>query len=206
MFSVVNAVMHRVNAGFLAMIGVSPERGRDFLPKENQPGAPRVAIISRSLWQRCFGGDPSLVGRTILLDGTAHTVVGILPAGFELYGSDIDVYTPIAPSTARAPGMPGIGVHAHLKPGVSVERAQSEIHGLCPGWVQPEIARISRQCTLLRGTFLTCQVSGRQPPVPPLPPFSQVFDSLMIFSAASSACPAPPRRMHGSCSVPARPG
>ena len=129
-------VSQRVNAGFLQMIGVSPERGRDFLPEEDQPGAPRAAIVSRGLWQRRFGGDSSLIGRAIQLDGISHTVVGILPASFEFYGSDIDVYTPIAASTARAPGMPSVGVHARLKPGVSLASAQAEIDSLCRGWVR----------------------------------------------------------------------
>jgi len=129
-------VMYTVNAGFLEMIGARPVRGRDFLPEEDQPGAPHVAILSYNLWQRRFGADPALIGRPILLDRASYTVVGILPPGFEFYDSDVDVYTPIAASTARVPGMPSVGVHARLKPGVSVESAQAEIDGLCRGWVQ----------------------------------------------------------------------
>ena len=129
-------VLYRVSAGFLGMIGVRPALGREFLPEEDQPGAARVAMLGYNLWQRRFGAERTAAGRTIVLDGQSYTVVGILPPGFEFYGSDVDVYAPIAASTARAPGMPSVGVHARLKPGVSVERAQAEIDALCRDWVQ----------------------------------------------------------------------
>ena len=77
-----------------------------------------------------------MIGRQIVLDRNTYTVVGILPPGFDLYGSDVAVYTPIAQSTARAPGMPSVGVFARLKPGVSVRSAQADIDELCRGWVQ----------------------------------------------------------------------
>ncbi len=128
-------LMFRVNAGFLRTAGMQPVAGRDFLPEEDQPGAPKVAIVAYRLWQRRFGGDRGLVGRQISLDRASYTVVGILPREFELYGDEVDVYLPIAASTARAPGMPSVGVHARLTPGVPLERAQAEIDSLCRGWV-----------------------------------------------------------------------
>jgi putative ABC transport system permease protein len=127
---------HRVSAGFLAMIGVRPALGRDFLAEDDQPGAARVAMVSHGLWKRRFGGDPGLIGRPIVLDKNSYTVVGVLPPDFEFYGREVDAYMPIAASTARAPGMPSVGVHARLRPGVSVTTAQAEIDGLCRRWVQ----------------------------------------------------------------------
>ncbi len=126
----------RVSAGFLAMTGTPLALGREFLPEEDQPGAPRVAIVDDGLWQRRFGGDRTLIGGQIVLDGKPYTVVGILRPGFDLYGSDVAVYTPIAASTARVPGMPSVGVYGRLKPGVSLPAAQAEIDGLCRGWVE----------------------------------------------------------------------
>jgi putative ABC transport system permease protein len=125
----------RVNAGFLAVAGIHPALGRDFLPEEDQPGAPRVAIVSDSLWKRRFGGDRTLIGRQIVLDRNTYTVVGILRPGFDLYGADTALYMPIAASTARVPGMPSVGVFARLKSGVTVRTAQAEIDELCRGWV-----------------------------------------------------------------------
>ena len=129
-------LMFRVSAGFLRVAGMRPAAGRDFLPEEDQPGGPKVAILAHRLWQRRFGGDRAVVGRQISLDRAGYTVVGVLPADFELYGDEVDVYLPIAASTARAPGMPTVGVHARLKPGVTLERAQAEIDSLCRGWVE----------------------------------------------------------------------
>jgi predicted permease len=127
---------HRVSAGFLAMIGVRPALGRDFLAEDDRPGAARVAMVSHGLWKRRFGGDPGLIGRPIVLDKNSYTVIGVLPPDFEFYGREVDAYMPIAASTARAPGMPSVGVHARLRPGVSVTTAQAEIDGLCRRWVQ----------------------------------------------------------------------
>ncbi len=128
-------LMFRVNAGFLGTAGLQPVAGRDFLPEEDRPGGPKVAILAYRFWQKRFGLDRAVVGRQISLDRAGYTVVGILPREFELYGDEVDVYLPIAASTARAPGMPSVGVHARLKPGVSLERAQAEIDTLCHGWV-----------------------------------------------------------------------
>ncbi|HEY2016117.1 MAG TPA: ABC transporter permease, partial [Bryobacteraceae bacterium] len=126
----------RVNAGFLSVAGVRPVLGRDFLPEEDQPGAGHVVILSHGLWQRRFGGDRGLIGRAALLDQNAYTVVGILPPEFELYGREVEAYMPLAASTARAPGMPSVGVYARLKSGFSVRSAQAEIDGLCRRWTQ----------------------------------------------------------------------
>ncbi len=123
----------RVSASFLSVIGMSPVLGRDFLPEEDQPGASRVALISNGLWKERFGNDHGVVGRPIVLDGNSYTIIGVLPATFDL--EPHDVYMPIAHSSARAPGMPSVGVYARLKRGVALKTAQAEIDGLCRGWV-----------------------------------------------------------------------
>jgi putative ABC transport system permease protein len=126
--------MLRVSASHLSVIGTRPALGRDFLPEEDRPGAPRVALIADGLWKRRFGGDRTVLGRSIVLDNNSYTVVGILPPGFDLHPEE--VFAPIAHSGARAPGMPTVGTYARLKRGVSVEAAQAEIDGLCRGWVE----------------------------------------------------------------------
>jgi putative ABC transport system permease protein len=125
----------RVNAGFLSMLGLKAALGREFLPEEDQPGAPRVAMVSHRLWQRRFGGNPALIGRSIVVDRNSYTVVGVLPAKFEFYGSETDLYVPLAASSARVNGQPSVGVEARLKPGVSVVAAQAEIDALCGRWL-----------------------------------------------------------------------
>lgn len=123
----------RVTANYFSVIGLGPSLGRDFLPEEDQPGGPRVAILSDGLWKRRFGANRAVLGQSILLDQNSYTVIGVLSPGFEL--NQGEVFVPIAASTARAPGQPTVGAYARLKPGVTVREAQAEIDGLCRGWV-----------------------------------------------------------------------
>ena len=85
----------RVGAEFFAVLGVSPARGRTFLPDEDQPGRESVVILSDQLWRQRFGADANVVGRTITLDGNPHTVVGIAPPGFD-FPASAQIWTPIA--------------------------------------------------------------------------------------------------------------
>jgi putative ABC transport system permease protein len=118
----------RVNASFLHMLGVSPAAGRDFLPEDDQPGAPKVAMLEYGLLERRFAGDRTLVGRTIKLNGESVTVAGILPRGFAFPSKPADIYVPIAASTVRGDtAAPPVGAYGRLKPGVPIERAQAEI-------------------------------------------------------------------------------
>ena len=119
--------MCRVNAGFLAMIGAKPEYGREFLPDEDRPGAARVAMLSHRAWMRNFGGSRAVLGQPIVMDRNTYTVVGVVPAGFDFYGPEMDVYAPMAASSARVHGMPSVGVHARLKRGVTLAAAQAEM-------------------------------------------------------------------------------
>src|ERR1017187_8071746 len=84
-----------VSAGFFTVMGRVPALGRTFTADENAPGAPRVAILSYGLWQRRFGGDPRLVGRTIRIDGEAWSVAGIMPSGFA-FPSGTQLWVPLA--------------------------------------------------------------------------------------------------------------
>jgi len=119
-----------VNAAFFSMLGIHPAAGRAFVAEDDKPGAPKVAILSYALWQRRFGQDGNVVGRSINLDGQSIRVVGVLPRGFAFPNQTADIYFPIAHSTARgtpANPSPSVGVFARLKPGVPIERAQAEI-------------------------------------------------------------------------------
>ena len=73
----------QVSATYFRVLGVSPALGRDFRAEEDAQGAARVTILGNALWRSRFGGDSSLVGRSITLDGIAFTVIGVMPAGFE---------------------------------------------------------------------------------------------------------------------------
>ncbi len=120
----------RVNASFLSLLGIRPVMGRDFTPQEDQPGAPHVAILTHALWQRRFGADRGIIGRTLVLDQQPYTVVGIMPPGFESdrgLGRGLGILAPIAQSSAGGPGVPSVGAFARLRRGVRLEQAQAEI-------------------------------------------------------------------------------
>src|SRR5204862_291685 len=90
-------------AGLLPALGVTPVVGRPLRPEENLPGRGKVALIGHALWQRRFGGDPAVAGKTIELDGVTHEIAGVLPSGFQLL-SPADVVLPIARAVLHAAG------------------------------------------------------------------------------------------------------
>jgi putative ABC transport system permease protein len=120
----------QVSSGLLDVLGVTPAVGRNFLPDEDREGASPVAIISDSLWERHFGGDPSAIEKTLTLNDQPYQIVGVLPADFH-YLNNADVLVPIEASKERAlkerSWHPGIQVVARLKPGVSIEQARADM-------------------------------------------------------------------------------
>jgi putative ABC transport system permease protein len=74
---------YRVTANTFDLLGVAPVAGRSFSPAEGRPGAPNVAVISHGLWQRRFGGDRGVLGRTVHIDGRPHAIIGVMPSRFE---------------------------------------------------------------------------------------------------------------------------
>jgi len=84
-----------VDASYFSVLGAQPAVGRNFLPEEDlTPGTHFVAILSHALWQRRFGGDPHVIGRTVRLDLKRYTVVGVIPAGFQGLSGPADVWIP----------------------------------------------------------------------------------------------------------------
>ena len=121
----------RVSSGFFATLGVEPALGREFERSEDVPGGAAVAILSHALWERAFDGDPAIVGRTIRLKGEAHTVVGVMPAGFR---SNIaaDVWTPLRPSRIGEGGDANYAVLVRIPPGTTWDEADARIGGVEP--------------------------------------------------------------------------
>ena len=118
----------RVTANFFDTLGVAPMLGRAFLPEEEQQGRNSVAVLSYGLWQRRFGGDASVVGKTITLSGQPFTVVGVAPQSFQ-YPRTAQLWTALAleskdMSVRRFHFLSGIG---RLKDGVTIQQAQDEI-------------------------------------------------------------------------------
>ena len=114
-----------VTIGFFRVLGVNAAIGRTFEPEDDVPGPGKSVLVSDRVWRARFGGDATLVDRTIMLDGEPHRVVGILPPGFA-YPAGAEFWTPL---TVRV--MPNIGyvrpVIGRLKQGVTLEQAQADL-------------------------------------------------------------------------------
>jgi putative ABC transport system permease protein len=108
-------------------LGVAPQLGRTFTPEEYQTGHHRAVILSHSLWQRRFGGDPSISGKAITLVNRPWVVAGVMPPGFKFPGG-VDFWAPLAHAARFPRSMRGLGAIARLKPGVTIEQAQSEMN------------------------------------------------------------------------------
>ncbi len=120
-----------VTANLFDLIGAKPARGRSFLPGEDQPGAPRVAILSWQTWQGRYGADPQILGRTVRVNAEPATVVGIMPPKFEFpFSQKAWVPLVVDPTKAKRGEGDTYEVVGRLKPGVSLEAARAEIVGI----------------------------------------------------------------------------
>ncbi len=120
----------RVSAGYFDVLGVKPVLGRAFIPEEETLGKDREVVLSYGLWQRRYGADPGIVGKTIRMDGESYTVVGVMPREFRFqFWSDLrQLWVP----AGYTEGDKGRGSHsfvaiARLKPGVTVAQARAEM-------------------------------------------------------------------------------
>jgi putative ABC transport system permease protein len=119
----------QTTASFVEVFGVHPAVGRWYSEAEDQPGAGRVVVLSHGFWTRHFAGDAGLLGRTITLNGESYEVIGVMPADFSHHGAEI--FVPLARTLDPATrGSHFLNTYARLKPGVTVERATTEMRAL----------------------------------------------------------------------------
>jgi putative ABC transport system permease protein len=125
-------VGEQVTASYFDVLGVAPALGRTFTSQEDVPNAPRVAIISHDLWTSRFGGDPSVIGRTAMLSGEPHEIVGVMPAGFRPgVLPNAVVWRPLRLNVAQpARGLVVLRVVARLRNGLSMPQAASALSAL----------------------------------------------------------------------------
>jgi len=123
-----------VSADLLDLLGVAPVLGRGFASGEDQEGAARTVILAHATWLRQFGGDPSVVGRALTINGEPITIVGVMPRGFEVFGLPADAYLPFRMGpAARHPMGRSIITMARLKSGVSRDQAQADMASVMDG-------------------------------------------------------------------------
>lgn len=122
----------RVSAGFLRILRAYPLEGRDFLPEEDSPSGPPVAIISAELWQRRFNGDTHIIGRTISLGTGPCTIIAVLPARFQFPFPGLDIWltrpqdAPTMPAKSRAIS-PFLNLFGRVKPSATLQQAAAEV-------------------------------------------------------------------------------
>ncbi len=131
----------RVSSGYFAVVGVEPMLGRSFAAEEYEVGKDKVVILAHSLWKRRYGGDHNILNRTITLDGSGYTVVGVMPPGLypmrptttgriDFNDPDEHYWTPMSfdPNWARVRSAHVLGVVGRLKPGVTLDQATAEMN------------------------------------------------------------------------------
>ncbi len=107
-------------------LGVGPALGRSFRPDEDQPGgSAKVVVLSFDLWQRAFGGDSAVVGRTILLKAQEFHVIGVMPATFRFLNAD--AWVPLTPNPSADRGDHWLSMIGRLRPEATVRRAEADL-------------------------------------------------------------------------------
>ena len=132
-----------VSSNYFSVLGVQPAIGSAFAPSDEQPGAPRAAVISDALWTRLLNRDPSVLNRTITLNGRSFSVVGVAPKNFSglLRGMQTDVWIALphnidfeqSPKLLSSANLSWLSLAGRLKPGVTIEQAQTQLTSLLPG-------------------------------------------------------------------------
>jgi predicted permease len=133
----------RVSANYFHVLGIDPLIGREFTRQEDVPNGPSLTILSYGLWQRVFHSDPAIVGRTVDLRGSPHTVVGIMPSGFRSLPAGVgdlgtnappDIWTPLRPAHTGEGSGDNYGLIARLKPGATTASANSQLNSILQGY------------------------------------------------------------------------
>jgi predicted permease len=156
----------RASQEFFPSLGVAPSLGRAFTAEEDQPGHEFEVILSDRLWRERFAGDRNILGRTVELNGSAYTVVGVMPAGFAFpraeempstfnFPKEPQLWVPLAIPAEPPPGVSELAVIARLKPGVTVPQAQAAMDLITKhveaqdhryvGWFNTRVVPLQRQ-------------------------------------------------------------
>jgi len=135
----------QVSSAFFRVLGVNPILGRTFSDAEDRAGGGHVAIISHSLWASRYGQSPTILGKTIILDGRGYTVIGVLPAGFRFSTTPEQVWTPLGEELDGGRGGYFLNVIGSLKGGVTLAQARADMATLqaqfakeFPEWAQDQ--------------------------------------------------------------------
>jgi putative ABC transport system permease protein len=121
----------RVSGNFFSVLGAQPLLGRTFTDDDDRSGAP-VTVLSYGLWQRRFGGSPSVIGTEVVMNGSGRTVIGVMPKAFAFRNREVDFWntSPLTPAEASVRGSHYLNVVARLKPGATLEQARGDMSAI----------------------------------------------------------------------------
>lgn len=150
----------RVSDNLFRALGASPALGRVIEPGDAVPGRHRVVVLSNGVWRSRFAGDPNIVGRGIHLDQEPFTIVGVMPAGFEVFEPGTDVWAPLPkdPASNQYKATFSLGL-ARLARGVTPEAASRDVADLRPA-MRKDLARPNDWGQLLRVESLRESITG----------------------------------------------
>jgi predicted permease len=129
-----------VSRDYFRVFGVTPALGREFHDDEDQPGGARVVVLSDALWKRRFGADRAVLGRTLSLDGIGHTVIGVMPPGFE---AGVDVWATVAQVSRTIGGGQNLTVVGRLWPDQTLATTRVPFHAMATAWQRAFSRRFS---------------------------------------------------------------
>lgn len=112
------------------VLQIHPVQGRAFRPEEGAAGEGGVVVITDQYWERRFTSDPEILGRTLTLDGVPHTVIGVMPEGFEMLPAGVQAFRPTDLAGLDNRGSKGWLVFGRLRPGATVDQARAELTGV----------------------------------------------------------------------------
>jgi putative ABC transport system permease protein len=124
-----------VTADFFPLLGVKAQLGRTFSEEEDKPGAAKAVLMSHRLWQSRYGGEPSIIGRELLLNDEKYTVIGVMPARFQFLENHFNLWIPLALTAEQLAqrGSHYLTVVARMKPGVRIEQARTDMQTIMAG-------------------------------------------------------------------------
>lgn len=181
-----------VSSNYFSVLGVQPAIGSAFAPSDESPGAPRAAVISDALWSRLLSRDPSVMNKTITLNGRNFSVVGVAPKNFSglLRGMQTDVWIALPheidfeenPKLLSSATLSWLNLAGRLKPGVSIQQAQTQLTSIFPGVSTPP------RETGNEGVLLTEAAGGNSAYVAELArPVTLLFLSVVVILAIACA-------------------
>ena len=178
------------------VLGVTPARGRNFEGDEGRAGREPVVIVTHEFWQNRFGGDPSLLGRVLTLNGVSRRVIGILPPDVTIAQAEAFIPIYINPDSLAGRASNYLSGVARLAPNVTVEQAQRELNAL----TRTVAARIPQTCT--RRAWGTAR---RSSPCARRSSATSGRRSSSCSAPLASSCSSPARTWRTSCSRAAKP-